>query len=130
LPNITTKDFAETWDEFLGMWDRVRNPFGRSFQAAVISADADIPTIANRYTGNLRRLTSLCYQLQLQWREQPFPLGCREAGKFLGVGHEWANRLLRTLKEDGVIVRVKRGHSAWKGKPGVASEWRFQNLGD
>jgi hypothetical protein len=124
LPWIRTKPFSESWVDFAGAWECIRRPAGQSFKAAAGAADAGgVPTMCEAlgYDGNLYRLTALCWQLQLQWCDRPFPLGCRKAGEFLGVSKTEAHRMLRTLQFDGVLRLVKKGTKASK----KASEWHF-----
>jgi len=123
LPFIRTKEFDETWADFTDAWELVRRPAGCSFQAAAKAADLDIPPfIIERYDGNLRRLASLCRQLQMRWGDRPFPLGCQKAADYLGVSnkmHAW--RLLNTLQADRIIVLEKLGTKKSK----KASEYRY-----
>ena len=83
------------------------------------------PSIARRleYDGHLLRLTSLCFQLQRQWGDRPFPLGCRKAREFLNVSKTEAARLLKALCFDGVLELVSVGTKT----SGKASEYRLKN---
>lgn len=124
LSCVRTKNWSTSWSDFTIAWSNVKWAVGQSFKMAAAAADrAPIPPIAEQlgYEGYLLRLTSLCWQLQLQAGSRPFPLGCREAGEFLGVSKSEANRLLRTLEFDGVLRLVKKGTKASK----KANEWRF-----
>jgi hypothetical protein len=124
LPFIRTKEFDESWSDFVVAWERVKCPAGPSFAAAAAAADADeMPEIVERleYDGCLRRLTALCWHLHRQWGEQPFPLGCAIAGRFLGVSAKHAARLQESLEFDGVLKRVTKGTM----QSGKASEWRY-----
>jgi len=123
LPNVRTKDFSETWTDFVVAWDRVKRPVGFSFRAAARAADeAPFPVVANRYdSANLRQLAALCRELQAQWKNRPFPLSCRKAGEFLGVSAIQGWRLLRVLQFDEVIELVRKGNK----RAAKASEWRF-----
>lgn len=128
LPAIRTKDFSETWSDFAVAWQRVKRPAGQSFATAAAAADADdAPAVVDRlgYDGNLRRLAALCWQLQQQWGDQPFPLSCEIAGEYLGVTTRHAGRLLAALRFDGVIKRTTKGSK----QTGKASEYRFIDLG-
>jgi hypothetical protein len=124
LPFIRTKGFSESWTDFIGAWECVKRSAGQSFKSAADAANAGgVPALCDDlgYDGNLRRLAALCWQLQLQWGDRPFPLGCRTAGDFLGISKTEAHRMLRALDFDGVLQRVKKGTKA----SGKASEWRF-----
>jgi hypothetical protein len=127
LPVIGTKDWSTTWSDFVHAWKQIRFPAGRCFQAAVAAAENDIPAVAYRYDGNLRRLVSLCWHLQAQQLGRPFPLSCRKAGKFLGVSHVQAWRDLRTLEFDGILKLIKKGKEGTHKNDG--SEWVFVKPG-
>jgi hypothetical protein len=95
---------------------------GISLRAAASAAEScTTPPIADRYDGDFQRLVALCWQLQIQWHDRPFPLGCRTAGGFLGIDRTKAWRLLRALQLDGVLQLIKKGSKT----SGKASEWRF-----
>src|SRR5262249_7560413 len=85
-----------------------------------------MPQIACKYDGYLRQLAALCWHLQGQWGDRPFPLGCRKAAEHLGVSPVHAWRLLNALHFDGTIHLVTKGSKA-KGK---ANEWQFISQGD
>ena len=124
LPFIATKEFSATWSDFVAAWQCVKHPAGRSFKAAADAASGGpVPAVVAElgYDGDLRLLASLCWQLQLHWGNQPFPLGCRTACKFLDNSKSEANRLLNALQFDGVLRLVSKGSKT----TGKASEWRF-----
>jgi hypothetical protein len=119
-----THGFGDYWTDFVTAWQRVKRPAGQSFANAAALADAaDKPAFLepHAYDGPLLRLAALCWQLQQQWGDRPFPLGCEVAGKYLGVTARHAGRLLQTLRFDGVIQRVSKGNKA----SGKASTWKF-----
>jgi hypothetical protein len=122
LPVIRTKDFDESWADLVTAWQRAEEPAGRSLEAAVARAEQEpAPPVAERYDGPLRRLVALCWQLQKQWGDRPFPLACRTAAEVLGVTRIKAWALLQALQFDRVLRRVRTGTKASK----KASEWRF-----
>ena len=121
LPFIRTKDFDESWADFAIAWEKVKHPAGRSLQAALDAATNQLPQEALPYGDQLRYLVSICCQLQKQWGESPFPLGCRTAGVALGISKTQANRLLKVLVLDGVLSLVTKGDK----KSTKASEWRY-----
>jgi hypothetical protein len=133
LPTIQTKEFAETWSDFAVAWEpgRIKRPVGVCLAKAVADADAIPGWLMRRlddlaYDGQLRRLAALCWHLQQQWGDRPFPLAGKVAGgRFLGVSEVHAGRLLKTLRFDGLIERTSEGSKATPGKPGLASEYRF-----
>lgn len=68
---------------------------------------SDLPAAAMRYEQpQLRRLVSLCRELQRHTGDRPFHLGCRTAGKLVDVNHATAWRWLCLLKADGVLLKA------------------------
>lgn len=122
LASIRTKDFSESWSDFVIAWQNIKHPIGVSWSKAVADADKDEPDIAQDYDGNLRRLVALCWQLSKQWGTESFPLACDVAGEYLGVSKMTAWRMLKTLQFDGVIRVVKKGSNLTER----ASEYLFQ----
>lgn len=129
---IRTKDFGESWSDFTLAWQNIRRPAGQSFAAAVATTHSDdIPPVLQPlvkqlgYDGHLRTLLVLCWSLQRQWGENPFPLSGRKAAEALDdISHVHAWRLLKTLQFDRVITLVSQGSKA-KAK---ANEYRFKML--
>jgi hypothetical protein len=122
LPHIRTKDFGESWTDFVTALAAVKHPIGGTFAAAATTAASLVlPGVAAGYDGNLYRLATLCAALQAQAGKRTFFLGCREAAKHLGIDKGQAWRLLKTLRFDGVLQLVTKGTK----KNGKASEWRF-----
>lgn len=124
LPVIGTKPFSETWTDFVACWGSVKQPKGHSFDAAVAAVEAGgIPPVCQDlgYDGELRQLTALCFQLQLQHGDKPFPLGCEKAGQFVGASKSEGHRLLKALQFDGVIRLHTKGNKTTR----KASEYLF-----
>jgi hypothetical protein len=56
LPRIRTKDFGESWTDFVVAWERVRRPAGATLYGAVAAAETVVlQGMARSYTGHLRR---------------------------------------------------------------------------
>jgi len=70
-------------------------------------------------------LVALCWELQQQAGDGPFFLGCRDAGRLLGVSFQRGAKWLRRLVYDGVLVRISKGAKA----TGKASEYRYHTGG-
>jgi len=122
LPVIRTKQFDESWEDFVIAWQRIKRPAGHSFATAAQAAETEpLPACAKPYQGPLRRLCCLCSELSKQWNSHPFPLGCKKASDHLEVSIVHAWRLLKVLEFDEVIKRVSKGQK----KTRKASEWRF-----
>ena len=110
LPHIRTKDFGESWADFVIAWERVKRPVGESFAAAAAAAESLVlPGIAAGYDGHLYRLARLCAALQAQAGDRSFFLGVRETAGYLGIDKGPAWRLLKALQFDGLLKLVTRG---------------------
>jgi hypothetical protein len=123
LPFIGTKDFDETWADFVNAWPKVEYAAGGEPILAIYKAAlADRPptSATERYTSEpLRNLVLLCFKLQQVAGTHPFYLDCRTAGRLVGITHTLANSYLRLLMHDGVLKREE------KGKQGRASRYRW-----
>ncbi|MHC4610054.1 MAG: hypothetical protein ACYS7M_06865 [Planctomycetota bacterium] len=74
---------------------------------------ADPPAEAMRYEQSaFRLLVTLCRELQRRAGDGPFYLGCRTAGRLLGVEHTTAWRWLYLMVSDGLLVVAERGAQA------------------
>jgi hypothetical protein len=104
---VRTKPFRETWDDFRTGWKNARRQVGQSFAvAARVAKTNPMPAIVHQkgYKGRKAQLVALCWQLALQWQPKPFPLGCEKAAEYLGVSKQCANKLLRRLECEAVLV--------------------------
>lgn len=112
LPFVATKEFDETWAEFVYGWDRVKFPKGGDTWAEACRRveASEPPPEASRYTDDrLRLLCGVCFQLQRLVGDQPFYLSCRCAGQVVGVSAPVAMRFLHLLVHDGVLRVVTPG---------------------
>ena len=112
LPVITTEPFEETWIDFLQAWPKVKYPKGAGPMDVIFErvAASNPPEVALRYEQRqLRQLVSLCRELQRHSGSDPFYLGCRTAGRLLGVDHTTAWRWLFLLKAEGVLRESEKG---------------------
>ncbi len=128
LPNIRTKEFEETWFDFLHAWPRVQYPVGKEpiMERLQRAMEGERPQIAvTQYPGNekLQILVSLCRELQRAAGEKPFYLSTRAAGRLLGVDHMKADRWFNLLVWDGILQVVEKGGTA-KG-PRQATRYRY-----
>ena len=81
-----------------------------------------IPPAAQKYEqSGLRVLVAICRELQRAAGTNPFFLGCRTAGRLLGVDHTTAWRWLWLLKQDGILHVVEKGDHAKRR----ASRYRY-----
>ncbi len=106
LPYIATKDFDESWVDFVNAWVNVKFPAGQEpirmvYQQAVSHG---LPLAAGRYSADsLCRLVALCRELQCVAGDAPFYLACRTAGELLGITHVLASKWLRLLVLDKIL---------------------------
>jgi hypothetical protein len=109
LPNIRAKDFRQTWRQFKCAFPKTKVTQvnvchdGPTWQQAVSIAD-QMPLIDSTQES---RLIRLCLALHQSWGGAPFPLGCRKAAEYLGIGFKTANRMLQVLVIRGVLRLVK-----------------------
>lgn len=132
LPEIRTKDFAETWGDFVIGWDKVKFPLGASLDAALslMCPDRPLPTAITLlgYGSAGERLVRICRALQdQQGVGVPFFLSARKAAELLDVDHSSAAAIFRGLVHDGVLLLISRGSGAiasrYRMNEGYWSEW-------
>jgi len=126
-PVIRTQPFEETWIDFLRGWKNVKFPKGAEpmVQIAERALILEPPPVAARYEQPaLRKLVSLCRELQQTAGEGPFYLACRTAGRLLAVDHMTASRWLFLLVSDGILIEVQKGGP----RTGKASRYRYTGL--
>lgn len=113
LPYIGTKDFDESWADFVNAWVNVKFPAGQEpirmiYQQAI--SQCHLPRAAEKYKNlSLRRLVLLCRELQRVSGDQPFYLACRTAAELLGINHTLANKFLRLLVYEHILDVTKAG---------------------
>jgi hypothetical protein len=131
LPKIRTKEFEETWIDFLKAWPRVRyakgtEPMMQTFQRAVEGERPPVAVVTYQDNERLQLLVALCRELQRAAGEQPFYLSCRTAAELFHVSHTEANRWLFLLEQDRILQVVAKG-----GTPkNPRNATRFRYLGD
>lgn len=109
LPSIRDKEFRQTWRQFKSAFPKTKATQvnvchdGPTWLQAVSIAD-QIPLIDSTQES---RLIRLCLALHQSWSGAPFPLACRKAGEYLGVGYKTASRMLQVLVIRGVLKLVK-----------------------
>ena len=128
LPNIRTKDFVETWADFLSAWTNVKYKIGEAPMDDVmrrVTERQPARFLIAEYPDNdkLQQLGSLCRELQRTRGEEPFFLSCRTAGKLLGVSHTKVAQWLTVLKGDRLLIEVSKGGTA--SAPRKASRFRY-----
>jgi hypothetical protein len=120
LPNIKTKEFEETWIDFLKGWSKMtwkigENPLSKTFEEA---KKLSLPDFAMVYENpKLRLLINWCKVLN------SFFLSVRSVGKFLAVDSMTASRWLFLLEQDGILKLVEKGKRTKEGDN--ASRFRY-----
>ncbi|MGD9874512.1 MAG: BT4734/BF3469 family protein [Kiritimatiellia bacterium] len=111
LPHIKTKDFTETWADFVYAWDRVRTPLS---EGAIISAwhrveSEPLPEVCEAYADNERasRLLALCWHLKRQ--DGTFYLSMPQAAKLLKMHPHQVLRFLKMFRADGLFSIIEKG---------------------
>src|SRR5262249_27068959 len=117
--------FTDVWAEFTTVYEKVQQPHGEDVFHSLWEQSGHMapPPEADAYEDDdkVRRLITFCWLLQQNKGSMPFPLGCIDAGRLLGVNPKTANRWLRMLVADGVLERVGKGSKV----TGLASEYRY-----
>jgi hypothetical protein len=109
-PQISTKEFSLSWIEFRVAWEAIKTPYG-SVLAGIV---ANLPppkedAVWLEYGPHASNLFQLCLALQEREGESPFFISSRTAGKFLGIHHTMAAKILKILVIDGVLEEVSKG---------------------
>lgn len=118
LPVIGTKDFIDTWADFVSGWEKVRYPSGDgpvdiAFRRGLRRSPPQKAVELYGDTSPILALASLCRELQRQRAEgEYFPLDCRTASRLLGVDKSTAWRHLKVLCVDGILVAGSKGSRA------------------
>lgn len=127
LVNIRTKDFAETWFDFLVAWDNVNyfegvNPMVIYEHAIKLEPPKKVALI---YPDNqkIQNLAVLCREMQKACDDKPFFLSARTAAGLLEISAMQANRYLRLLVKEDVLVIVEKGGT--KENPRKATRFRY-----
>jgi hypothetical protein len=108
LPVITTKAFAETWNDFQIAWKRVKQPHRTKVQDAYQAARRALPASIDESV-DLGVLAAMCRNLSPAAGGRPFYLACRTVQELFGVSRMTAWRWLQALQFYGVIEEVKKG---------------------
>ena len=111
---IGTKDFDETWSDFIRGWVAAKVPLYLDVIAwAMEKAKTEpLPPQADEYDSNpVRLLVGMCFHLASRHPEGRFFLSSHDAGRLLGITHDRALRSLGMLCADEVLQRVEPGNA-------------------
>jgi hypothetical protein len=122
LSVINSKDFDETWMDFVNAWKRVQYALGESPMDQLLERVQHMPPppeAANYDTPAMKLLVALCAELQRQHGQEPFYLDVRTAGRLIGLDHNAAHRRMKMLKSEGLLLEVETGRQH------RATRWRW-----
>ena len=108
LPNIATRDFADTWGDFLGGWDQIRQPANGEFMNTTFERAKARPC-ATGHDEAQDILAAFCRELQEAVGDEPFFLSVRHAAEPFCQDAKWGSRRLKVLEAEGWIRCVERG---------------------
>lgn len=111
LPVIRTKDFCETWSDFVHAWPKACLPLENVLAIAWERAKSEPePAVAKKYDSEpVRRLICLCMALARLSPDLHFFLSTHAAGKLLTVHPGQIHRWIKMLIADELLEEVKRG---------------------
>ena len=112
VPAIQTQDFAVSFGEFMHGYERVKQPYGAVMDAIIDNLEnTPLPIGIDKleYGDSCNLLVRFCAALQARAGNEPFFLGARQAGELIDKPHTDANRMMRALVLDGVVVVVTKG---------------------
>ena len=120
LPNMDTKDFDETWVDFLYGLHRVNVPYGQSLEEVL----ADLPDLPSELRdhglgdkGTV--LLQLCLGLAQRSVDGVFFLSGHVASKYLDCTPQWAYKLFSLFVDNGFLELISKGFRS------KASEYRM-----
>lgn len=113
LPKIRTKDFIETWGDFVHAWGSVKLAANVDVRAEALNRARSMPPPSwasdSDYPSKALLLATICRELQRQTGADPFYLSQRDAADLVGVDPTTANVWLKAFVADGGIAVVERG---------------------
>ncbi|HEX2973108.1 MAG TPA: hypothetical protein VHP11_12295 [Tepidisphaeraceae bacterium] len=110
---IGTKNFDETWADFIRAWSVARVPLNFDAEGWALGkakAEPPPPQADDYDTEAVRLLVGMCFHLASLHYARRFFLSSHRAGAALGVSHDKALRWLGMLCADSVLERVESGN--------------------
>ncbi len=128
LPNIRTKEFEETWIDFLKGWEKIKwkigdKPMAQIFERAIRFEPPKIAVEKYPKNNKLKILVSLCRELQRAAGNSPFFLSARTAARLLNSYPMQTSRWLWLLETDDILKVVSKGKMTKTG--GIATRFRY-----
>lgn len=127
LSKIRTKDFAETWYDFLVAWDNVKYFKGVSPMIIYEKAVKLKPPkfFLDNYPDNklIQRMAVLCKEMQKACGDRPFFLSARTVAGLLGMSPMQASRYLNLLVKEGLLEIKEKGGT--KENPRKATRFKY-----
>ncbi len=125
LPNIKTKDFAETWKDFVHAWEGIKTPIGIGLAKIRQIADSDKFT-RDCCDPNGDRVARVFRAASLVHRGREFYMPYRTLADCSGLSPRSARYIALRLVGEGLVTIVERGVSWEEGKrSGIATVWRW-----
>ncbi|MFH1613803.1 MAG: bifunctional DNA primase/polymerase [Planctomycetota bacterium] len=128
LPKIQTKEFEETWIDFLKAWAKIKwkigeSPMAQIFEKAIQLEPSEIAVEKYPEHAKLKILASLCRELQRAAGRNPFFLRVRTGASLLSVTPMTISRWLFLLESDGILRTVEKGGT--RENPRKATLFRY-----
>jgi hypothetical protein len=122
LPYIRTKEFEETWTDFVHAWVNVSRPAGRFLEQIKRLANEDTYTVAQSDI-NLDKVARVFRAGgRVHGKGQTFFLDYRTLGGCVGLSAVASRKIALKLVELALLARVENGTV---GKKGKATVWRW-----
>ena len=108
---IGTRDFDETWGDFVYAWNHARAPLGDVIDGAWVRVTSEpLPEEALRYdTKPVRLLVALCKVLGGLSGDGKFFLSSHDAGRLLRQYPQQVRRKLAMIEADRLIKTLRKG---------------------
>jgi len=123
LPYIRTKEFEETWIDFVLGWKKVKNLIGKEPMTQIFerAKESEPPKIAiEKYPNNpkLQLFATVCRELQVEAGEGSFYLYCKTGSKYLEVSAMSISRWFTLLGIDNIVREIEKGGIFWEERNG------------
>jgi len=128
LPYIKTKDFLETWNDFLKAWKKIEFygvDYMEAYQQSLNLKPSDY--IVENYSQykELVKLDAFCRALDKACNGKGFVLDCRKAGEIIGISFRTANTYLNLLCNIKVMEILEKGKYSPNPKIRKATKYKY-----